>query len=154
MMKKAIFTITLLFWGLTAQLQNKMETCNISALKSKLTAMLGNYKYDSSKITHFSFNGNKQEKTISLPLFEGEHYKLLFNTNAMPDGVEINIYNESSHKNKKKLIYSNKKELKDGKKIFSFTPQKGNVLLIEYSVPKGENPGSVGCVVFLMGYQV
>ncbi len=69
--------------------------CDSVSLKKEIKPMLKpDYHYDSSKITRVTFKNKKQLKEIEVPLFIGERYKFIFNTKALPQDVNIKVYNK------------------------------------------------------------
>jgi len=128
--------------------------CDATGMKNQAKGLLDNdFKYDSSKITRFAYKDKDQLKEIEVPLFIGEKYKFIFNT-AVPENVVISIYDKPSTAKKRKLLYTNKEELKGNKKIYTWEPQKSRKMYVNFEIPKSQNVDSRGCIVFLLGYKI
>ena len=129
-------------------------SCDAKKLKGDIKGELKpDYKYDSSKITRVIFKDKSQIKEVEVPLFIGEKYRFVFNTNSLPKPVEINIYNKKAGSSKRKLLYSSSKE-KDTDNIFVWEPDKSRKMYINYKIPAGSAADERGCVVFLLGYKL
>jgi hypothetical protein len=157
-MKKHAYSILFLLAGIisTATIQIT-EECDATALKKELKRELRpEYKYDSSKISRFTYKDKTQVKEIEVPLFMGEKYRFLFNTAGFSQNVKVEIYNKKIGHKKRKLLYEI--EPIDGKHIYIFEPKKSRKMYINYTIPKaevvdGEEPMK-GCAIFLLGYRL
>ena len=148
--------ITILSFFLIGALSSygQENMCDAKALKDEIKGKLKpGYKYDSSKITRIAFKNEEQGKEIEVPLFIGEKYKFIFNTKAVSEPVEIAIYNKPAGSKRRKELYSNKKEMKDGSKIFTWEPDKSRKMYINYKIPPSKDEDR-GCIVFLLGYKL
>ena len=128
------------------------QGCDATALKNELKPGLKpGYKYDSSKTSTFEYKTNAQGREIEVPLFMGEEYIFLFNTNGLPEDIKIEIYSEKIGHKKRTLLYNLDK--KEGKSIYSFKPTKSRKMYVNYTIPGVEDKGLRGCMVFVVGYQ-
>ncbi|MDG1476051.1 MAG: hypothetical protein P8Q14_02795, partial [Vicingaceae bacterium] len=128
------------------------QGCDATALKNELKPGLKpGYKYDSSKTSSFTYNKKAQGREIEVPLFMGEEYLFLFNTNGLSEDIKIEIYSEKIGHKKRKLLYNLEKE--EGKSIYSFKPTKSRKMYVNYTIPGVEESGLRGCMVFVVGYQ-
>tara|TARA_B100000809_G_scaffold253969_1_gene290619 strand:+ start:1585 stop:2037 length:453 start_codon:yes stop_codon:yes gene_type:complete len=128
------------------------QGCDATALKAELKPGLKpGYKYDSSKTSKFIYTKNAQGREIEVPLFMGEDYIFLFNTNGLPEDIKIEIYSEKIGHKKRKLLYS--LEQKESQNIYSFKPIKSRKMYVNYTIPGVEKEDLRGCMVFLVGYQ-
>jgi hypothetical protein len=131
--------------------QDAVET-DATKLKADLKTLLKpDYKYDSSTTTRFKYSSEAKGKEIEVPLFMGEKYRFLFNI-AGAENIEINIYDKSSVKEKRTLLFSSKNAVSDGK-IYTFEPEKSRKMYINYTIPSSENTETSGCVLFMLGYK-
>lgn len=153
-MKNLAITILSFFLAGILYVNAQDNTCDAKALKEEVKEKLKpGYKYDSSKITRIAFKNEEQAKEIEVPLFIGEKYKFIFNTKAIPAPVVITIYNKPVGSKKRKELYSNKKAMKSGEKIFTWEPEKSRKMYINYTIPASSSQDR-GCVVFLLGYKL
>ena len=94
------------------------EECDATALKNVLKDKLKpEYKYDSSKTTRFYYKTKPQQKEIEVPLYLGEKYRFLFNTEGLKGDVKIEIYSKPFGHKKRKLLYS--LEQKEGQLVLT-----------------------------------
>jgi hypothetical protein len=126
--------------------------CDSKALKDRAKKTLEPYKYDVAKITRIIYKAQPTQKEIEVPLFIGEKYRLVFNTEALPKNVVINLYNREKDSRKRKLMFSTKDAGAD-KKQFAFDYSFANRIFIDYDIPAGDSTAGSGCVVFMLGYK-
>ena len=150
LLKVLLFTISTATYSIGIA-QDVVET-DATKLKADLKTLLKpDYKYDSSTTTRFKYSSEAKGKEIEVPLFMGEKYRFLFNI-AGAENIEINIYDKSSVKEKRTLLFSSKNAVPDGK-IYTFEPEKSRKMYINYTIPSSENTGTSGCVLFMLGYK-
>ncbi len=129
--------------------------CDVRALKNELIRELRpDYKYDSSNISRFVFESQKQGTEVQIPMFSGESYRLLFNTAGIPTDFEIKIYDKKVGSNNRKLLFSAKGSESDNKHVFIYEPEKPKTMYVDYFLPGIDEKGVTGCIVFLMGYKI
>lgn len=149
---KKITTYLLIALSFTLVSFQAHDGCDAALLKSELKPELKpEYKYDSSKTSKFIYNKNAQGREIEVPLFMGEDYIFLFNTDGLPEAIKIEIYSEKIGHKKRKLLYS--LEQKESKNIYSFKPKKSRKMYVNYTIPGVEEENLRGCMVFIVGYQ-
>lgn len=132
--------------------QSSEVACDQKALKDKARKTLEPYKYDVAKVTRIIYKDKPTVKEIEVPLFIGEKYRLVFNTESLPRNVTINLYNRNKDSRKRKLIFSNKDAAPD-KKEFFFDYAFANRIFIDYDIPAGDSTAGSGCLVFMLGYK-
>ncbi len=131
------------------------EQCDAMALKSVLKKELKpDFKYDSSKTTRFNYKTKAQLKEVEVPLYMGEKYRFLFNTDGLTnDSVKVEIFSKPLGHKKRKLLYSLNK--KSDKSVYLYEPQKSRKLYINYSIPKvNEATITKDCLVLVIGYKM
>lgn len=131
------------------------EQCDAMELKSVLKKELKpDYKYDSSKTTRFIYKTKTQLKEIEVPLYMGEKYRFLFNTDGLTsDSVKVEIFSKPLGHKKRKLLYSI--DNKSDENIYLYEPQKSRKLYINYSIPKVDKPTiTKDCLVLVIGYKM
>lgn len=129
------------------------QECNSTELKKAARALLKPYKYDSAKLTKYTFKDQPQKLEVEVPLFIGEKYRFIFNSQAMNQKIGISIYNKKNGSKKRELLFSNE-SIPDSQEQFMFEPGKGRKLFVNYDIPA--NQDSVvkkGCVLFLVGFE-
>lgn len=150
LLKVMLFTISIATSSI-GMAQDVVET-DATKLKAGLKTLLKpDYKYDSSTTTRFKYSSEPKGKEIEVPLFMGEKYRFLFNI-AGAENIEINIYDKSSVKEKRTLLFSSKNAIPKGK-IYTFEPEKSRKMYINYTIPVSENMETSGCVIFMLGYK-
>lgn len=137
---------------LVSAFQSGDAPCDQKALKDKAKKLLEPYKYDVAKVTRIMYKDKPTMKEIEVPLFIGEKYRLVFNTEALPKQVIINLYNRDKDSKKRKLMFSSKDAGAD-KKEFSFDYSFASKIFVDYDIPAGDSTAKSGCVVFMLGYK-
>jgi hypothetical protein len=127
------------------------DYCNWYTAKKNSKKQLVEYTYDSGKLNKFNLTENAQKKEIEVPLFSGNEYRLVFNTEGMPDAFEINIFNEKSSSKTKKLLFS-KKVTPGEMKEFVYEPEGAKKLYVNYDIPAVDEEKNA-CMLFLVGYK-
>jgi hypothetical protein len=126
--------------------------CNSKALKEKASALLDLYKYDSSELTKIIYKNKESVKEIEVPLFIGEKYRFVFELEALPKHVEVQVYNKDKDAKNRKLLFSSK-EMGD-KTEFQFEVSKVRTVYVDYIIPPSESGAQTGCAVFMLGYKL
>ncbi len=126
--------------------------CDAKALKEKAKKQLEPYTYDMSKLTRIVYKAKPWLKEIEVPLFIGEKYRLVFNTEALPKQIVISVYNRDKDSKKRKLLFTTKDAAAD-KKEFSFDISMARKAFVDYEMPAGDSTASGGCLVFMLGYK-
>lgn len=125
--------------------------CNSKELKDKAKETLEPYKYDSAELTRITYKKKQTVKEVEVPLFIGEKYRIVFEMEALPKLVEVQIYNKNKDSKNRKLLFSSK-EMGD-KKEFYFEVAKARRVYVDYIVPPMEEGSYNGCAVFMVGYK-
>lgn len=125
--------------------------CNAKELKEKAKSTLEPYKYDSSELTRILYKKKETIKEVEVPLFIGEKYRIVFEMEALPKQVEVQIYNKDKDSKNRKLLFSSK-DMAD-KKEFIFEVSKVRRVFVDYIVPPTEEGSYSGCAVFMVGYK-
>ncbi|MBK6985108.1 MAG: hypothetical protein IPH32_10300 [Bacteroidetes bacterium] len=125
--------------------------CNSKELKEKAKLALEPYKYDSSELTRILYKAKETVKEVEVPLFIGEKYRIVFELEALPKQVEVQIYNKDKDSKNRKLLFSSK-DMGD-KKEFQFEVSKARHVYVDYIVPPTEAGSYSGCAVFMVGYK-
>jgi hypothetical protein len=126
--------------------------CNVKELKEKAKDFLEPYKYDSSELTRILYKDKQTLKEVEVPLFIGEKYRIVFELEALPKQVEVQIYNKDKNSKSRKLLFSSK-DIGIEKTEFHFEISKARHVYIDYVVPPTESGSYSGCAVFMVGYQ-
>lgn len=132
--------------------QQTTPDCDQKTLKNKCKTLLGDYKYDSAKMTKIVMQKKAQKIEVEVPVFIGEKYRLVFNMAQAPKGVTINIYNKDKEAKKRDLLFSSK-DAKGDAKEFVFDAPRVKKMFVDYDVaPDSLNTKGKGCAVFMVGY--
>lgn len=150
-MKKIKYILLLVQVILLASFQSGDMLCNSKELKEKAKAGLDVYKYDSSELTRIIYKKKETIKEVEVPLFIGEKYRIVFEMEALPKNVEVQIYNKDKDSKNRKLLFSSK-EMGD-KKEFYFEVSKTRHVYVNYVIPPTEEGSYSGCAVFMVGYK-
>ncbi len=154
-MKKIILHILLVSVVLlsSSAIQEKTNECDIRLLKNELIKTLKpNFKYDSSKATHFLFTDREQIIEIAAPLFKGENFRFLFNTAGLPKNIEIRFYDKKQGSKNRKRLFSLEEVRKEGKHIYAYDPKISKKIYLNYIIPRTRKQNLSGCMVCVIGY--
>ncbi|MBK8369147.1 MAG: hypothetical protein IPL10_17665 [Bacteroidetes bacterium] len=146
---KPIVSIVIVFVLMAFQTGDVL--CNSKELKEKAKLALEPYKYDSSELTRILYKAKETVKEVEVPLFIGEKYRMVFELEALPKQVEVQIYNKDKDSKNRKLLFSSK-DMGD-KKEFQFEISKVRHVYVDYIVPPTEAGSYSGCAVFMVGYK-
>lgn len=146
---KPVFSIVIIF--VLMAFQGGDVLCNSKELKEKAKLVLEPYKYDSSELTRILYKAKETVKEVEVPLFIGEKYRIVFELEALPKQVEVQIYNKDKDSKNRKLLFSSK-DMGD-KKEFLFEVAKARHIYVDYVVPPTEAGSYSGCAVFMVGYK-
>jgi len=82
--------------------------CNSKDLKDKAKKQLDPFNYDNFELTRINFRNKETFKEIEIPLFIGEKYRVVFEMEALPKQVMVEIYNRERENKKRKLLFTSK----------------------------------------------
>ena len=154
MIKKSIsfiFTLGLLF-SLSAFQTNNPAECDVEEALKSCKKNLSPFSFQDRKTITFDYTDQVQLKEYDIQLYEGEEYRFVFNNSYAP-GVEIEVYNKSKDKSKRKLLYSSKKESASNG-ILSFEPITIPHVFVDVIIPDGISDRDQGCVTLMVGYEL
>jgi hypothetical protein len=142
-----------LFIALTGAAIQTTDTCDTKALKDKAKAALDPFNYDSGKVTRLFYKKKEQLKEIEIPVFVGERYRFVFNTEGITRDVKVAIYNKDKDaKNRKELFSFDAATNKDvavweptGRSMHYYVDY--NIPAVSDSLPPSE------CMVMMIGYK-
>ena len=147
---KHLFSIIFIF--ILMAFQGGDVLCNAKELKEKAKKILEPYKYDSSELTRIVYKNKESIKEIEATLFIGEKYRFVFELEALPKQVEVQIYNKDKDSKNRKLLFSSK-NLGVDKKEIQFEISKVRRVYVDYVIPPSETGSYSGCTVFMVGYK-
>ena len=147
---KSLFSFIIVF--VMMAFQGGDVLCNAKELKEKAKNVLEPYKYDSSELTRILYKNKETLKEVEVPLFIGEKYRIVFELEALPKQIEVQIYNKDKDSKSRKLLFSSK-ELGSDKNEFQFEVSKMRHIFIDYVIPPTETGSYSGCAVFMVGYK-
>jgi hypothetical protein len=126
--------------------------CNSKDLKDKAKKGLDPYKYDNFELTRIMYKNKETFKEIEIPLFIGEKYRLIFEMEALPKKVLVEIYNKEKENKKRKLLFSSK-DIPDDKTEFVYEVSKARRIYVNYIIPAGDETAKSGCALYMIGYK-
>jgi len=152
-MKKAFIPLLTASVFIFMSFQNDPILCNAKELKGKASSLLDPYKYDSSELTKIIYKNKESVNEIEVPLFIGEKYRFIFEMEALPKQVEVQIYNKRKDARNRKLLFSSKNVGTD-KAEFQFEITRIRTVYVDYIIPPAETGAQTGCAVFMLGYKL
>jgi hypothetical protein len=126
--------------------------CDSKNLKDKAKKTLDPYKYDSAKLTKIAYKTKESVKEVEVPLFIGEKYRFVFNTETISKTVVINIYNKDKDSKNRKLLFSTQ-DAPTAEKEHVWEHTHAMKVFVDYSIPPADSTAAAGCVLFMLGYQ-
>jgi len=152
-MKNYIKSITVFFlFIISVSFQSGDVLCNSKDLKDKAKKQLDPFQYDNFELTRIMFKNKETFKEIEIPLFIGEKYRLVFEMEALPKKVLVEIYNKEKENKKRKLLFSSK-DIPDDKTEFIYEVSKARRIYVNYIIPAGDETAKSGCALYMIGYK-
>lgn len=155
MKRSTLFLIPLsvIFISLTCAFIQVGDACDAKALKDNAKAALDPYKYDSGKLTRLYYKKKETMKELEIPVFIGEKYKIVWNTEALTRAVTISVFNKEKDAKGRKELFSF--VASPSEKIHSFIPEGIKTkFYVDYTMPAVTDslPPSE-CVVMMLGFK-
>lgn len=140
--------------SLTGAAIQQAVTCDQKALKDAARAKLDPFKYDSGKVTQIRYKNKAQLKEIEVPVFIGEKYRMVFNTEALTKDVVISVYNKDKETKNRKVLWTSKSSA-PGTKMHIYEPDNAKFkFFVDYDIPAvADSLPATECVVFMLGYK-
>jgi hypothetical protein len=153
-MKRGIIISSLLAAVILFGFQQASNNCDQKTLKNRCKVLLSPFKYDSAKMTPINLQAKKAQKVeVEVPVFIGEHYRLVFNMASAPKGVIINVYSKDKEAKKREVLFSTRDSSKTDME-FIFDMPRVKKLFVDYDVAADSlNTKAKGCAVFMGGYK-
>jgi hypothetical protein len=149
-----IIPIFVLVAALTGAAIQTTEVCDQKALKENAKAGLDPYKYDSGKLTRINYKKKEALKEIEVPVFIGEKYRFVFNSEGITRPLVVSVYNKDKEaKNRKELFTFTASP--SGPKIHSYEPDGAKTkYYIDYTIPAvNDSMPAPECMVFMLGFK-
>jgi hypothetical protein len=146
-----LFAVATLFYSFTTF--QSTDAADKKALSANCKKKLDTYKYDSQKFTKINFTNKTQLLEIEIPVFIGEKYRIIFNTNGLPKPIKIYVYKKDKNSNKREPIYTSPANYETNELVFD-APRVGK-LFVDYEVPANEANSTItsGFALFMVGYK-
>lgn len=144
------------FLVLTAAAIQTEDICDAKNLKLRTKEKLDPFKYDSGKLTKVTYKAKAQVKETEVPVFIGEHYRMVFNTEALTKNIVITVYNKDKESKGRKPLWSSKDQ-PAGSRLHIWEPEKRAMkYFVDYEVPAVSDSAFLNkqeCLVFMLGYK-
>jgi hypothetical protein len=146
--------LCIFFVAFTGAAFQAAENCDSLNLKQKAKEALNPYKYDSGKVSRILYATKPQTKELEVPVFIGEKYRMIFNTEALSKNVVISIYNKNKDTPNRTPLFTTKNAA-IGQKIHMFEPQQAKFkFYVDYEIPAAaDSSGIAECLIFMLGYK-
>jgi hypothetical protein len=155
MKRSTLFLLPLsaLFLALTCAFIQATETCDAKVLKENAKAALDPFKYDSGKLTRLYYKKKEQLKELEIPIFVGEKYKVVWNTEGITRPVKVSVFNKDKESKGRKELYSFTSS--PGEKIHSYNIEGAKFkIFVDYSLPSvSDSLPPSECMVMMLGYK-
>lgn len=139
--------------SLTCAFIQAVDTCDTKKLKEDAKAALDPFKYDSGKVTRLYYKKKEQMKELEIPVFVGEKYRVVWNTEGITRPVVITIFNKDKESKNRKEMFSF--TATPGEKIHSYEPVGAKFkFYVDYSLPVvNDSLPPSECMVMMLGYK-
>src|SRR5574337_545551 len=87
-----LYPAAALIFAMGAAFIQATDTCDQKTLKDHAKAALDPFQYDSGKLTRLMYKKKEAIKEIEVPVFLGEKYRFVFNSEAVSRSVVVSIY--------------------------------------------------------------
>lgn len=149
-----LIPVSVMIISLTCAFIQTSDTCDTKALKDNAKAALDPYKYDSGKVTRLYYKKKTQLKEMEIPVFVGEKYRMVFNSEGISRDVTITVYNKDKDSKNREELY-NAKITVGGEKIHIFDPKGAKLkFYVDYNLPAvADSLPPSECMVMMLGYK-
>lgn len=149
-----LYPVAVLMIAFTCAFIQANDVCDSKALKDAAKAALDPFKYDSGKVTRLYYKKKDQVKEIEVPVFVGEKYRFVFNSEAVTRNVQVTIYNKDKEAKSRKELFSFSCSDKS-EKIHTWEPTGRSLkYYVDYSIPTvSDSLPPSECVVLMLGYK-
>lgn len=158
-MKKIALASIILFAGiLGVQAQTSSSYCPKSDVVVKVRKALVPYKYTNMVVNRIVYKRSNYIKEISIPLFYDARYRLVFNTELLPEDIKIKVFDAPLTEKKRNELGS----FESSERQFTFEPDLENnkgltEVYINFYIPAyiADDGSSFikGCVILMSGYE-
>lgn len=136
------------------QAQDASDFCNSTEAKTKCkNGLKPGFQYDATKVTKITFSNKKDFKELEVPLYIGEKYRFVFNSEGNPQPVDVEVYDNKFESRKRKLLFSSR-DFPPEQKEYIFEPVRAKRVFIDYTIPPTVDSTKKGCIVFAIGYKI
>jgi len=142
-----------LLFVLTCAFIQVQDSCDTKGFKDRAKAALDPFKYDSGKLTRLYYKKKDQQKETEVPVFFGETYRFVWNTEGLSRKVKVTVYNKDKESKGRKELFSF--VAAPGKNITTFDPEKRMMkYYVDYDLPSvSDSLPPSECVVMMLGYK-
>src|SRR5665213_1455129 len=103
--KLFLIPVSVMIVSLTCAFIQTSDTCDTKTLKDNAKAALDPFKYDSGKVTRLYYKKKTQVKEMEVPVFVGEKYRIVFNTEGISRDVSISVYSKDKDSKNRAALY-------------------------------------------------
>ncbi len=148
-----LIPVSVMIISLTCAFIQTSDTCDTKTLKDNAKAALDPFKYDSGKVTRLYYKKKAQIKEMEVPVFVGEKYRIVFNTEGITRDVSISVYSKDKDSKNRDALYNVKAT--PGEKIHIFEPKGAKFkFYVDYDLPAvNDSLPPSECMVMMLGYK-
>ena len=158
-MKKIVLASLVLFVSIIGvQAQSSSSYCPKEDVIVKVRKALVPYKYTNMVVNRIVYKRSNYIKEISIPLFYDASYRLVFNTELLPEDIKVKVFDAPLTEKKRNELGS----FESSERQFTFEPDMENnkglyELYINFYIPAyiADDGSSFikGCVILMTGYE-
>jgi len=151
--KLFLIPVSVMIVSLTCAFIQTSDTCDTKTLKDNAKAALDPFKYDSGKVTRLYYKKKTQVKEMEVPVFVGEKYRIVFNTEGISRDVSISVYSKDKDSKNRAALYTVKAT--PAEKIHIYEPKGAKFkFYVDYDLPAvSDSLPPSECLVMMLGYK-
>lgn len=123
--------------------------CNIHDMADSCKKMMKPFTYSAQNALHVDLKSEPQVRDIAFPTFQGAKYRVIINTQSMPKGTEVDVYDQDPSHRRSQQLYSTKSP---GVSNFDLQSRSGRIF-VEYTIPAATANNFSGCSVVVFGFE-
>jgi hypothetical protein len=148
-----LYPTAVLIFAISGAAIQATDICDTKALKERAKAALDPYKYDSGKVTRLMYKKKESVKEVEVPVFVGEAYRFVFNSENITRAVVVSIYNKDKEAKNRKQLHTF--TVNSSQPIHTWDPDgKKTHYYVDYTLPASSDSVMVQeCMVMMLGYK-
>lgn len=128
------------------------KQCDVEEALKACKRKLIPFSFQDRKTITFEYAAEKQMNEYEVQLFNGERYRIVFNSTYSP-GVEFEVYDNPKSTKKRNLLYDSRNDEGEGG-LSMYHPETVPYIYIDVIIPGSKNQKQEGCATIMIGYEL